>query len=113
MTSNTAEGPKPHGKASDDVFDNIGNKAEKLSSHETTANGVDSTHTTQPQEDQRIVDEIESLCMNCRENASSSEPRMCDDTNMFKIGHYETPPHSNPLLPRNHNHVLLLSTLQL
>ncbi|CAG8972533.1 hypothetical protein HYALB_00001225 [Hymenoscyphus albidus] len=65
MASNNTEEPKVDGKLLDDFFDSIGNKAEKLSNDTAVANGVDST---QPQEDQRIVDEIESLCMNCREN---------------------------------------------
>ena len=70
MSSNHAEDPKPDGKAFDDFFDSIGNKAQNLTTNGTdekpTANG-DGT-VAEPEEEQKVVDEIESLCMNCREN---------------------------------------------
>lgn len=71
---------KPDGAAFDDFFDSIGNKAEHLSSTNAkpaadspaTANGTNVTTVTSATEEEddepRIVDEIESLCMNCHEN---------------------------------------------
>jgi hypothetical protein len=43
------------GAAFDDHFESIGKKA---------------NHLTESEDDQRVVDEIESLCMNCREDVS-------------------------------------------
>lgn len=58
---------KPDGAVFDDYFESLGKKAQNLSSNEqkndSTANG-----TLESDEDQRVVDEIESLCMNCHEN---------------------------------------------
>lgn len=53
--------PKADGKAFDDFFDSIGNKAQKV---EEKKNGEEE------EDDQRVVDEIESLCMNCHANVS-------------------------------------------
>ncbi len=54
------------------LFDTIGQKAEQLASAPAT-NG---THEAQLEddEDQKVVEEIESLCMNCRENARTNPP---------------------------------------
>lgn len=70
--ASTQEEPKPDGAAFDDFFESIGKKAENLTIDEKNgksevATGVESTvDSDEPQ----IVDEIESLCMNCRENVS-------------------------------------------
>lgn len=75
---------KPDGAAFDDYFESLGKKAENLSVHdqlEKTA-APNSTSDVAPQladvnaaaengDDQRVVDEIESLCMNCHENVST------------------------------------------
>ncbi|KAF4630519.1 hypothetical protein G7Y89_g7619 [Cudoniella acicularis] len=79
MSSNIQEDPKPDGKAFDDFFESLGKKAENLTIHEKegkpVTNGVESTSaegtaTEKPEEeeDQKVVDEIESLCMNCHAN---------------------------------------------
>jgi hypothetical protein len=47
------------GAAFDDHFESIGKKANHLTTGETES-----------EDDQRVVDEIESLCMNCREDVS-------------------------------------------
>ena len=75
MTNPSQDDPKPDGAAFDDFFDSIGKKAEHLTISEQTEkeshgsmNEVAATATGKPEEeDQRVVDEIESLCMNCRE----------------------------------------------
>jgi zinc finger protein len=54
---------KPDGKAFDDFFDSIGNKAQQLDTKKD-ANGA----PTEEDDDQRVVEEIESLCMNCHAN---------------------------------------------
>lgn len=60
------ENPKPDGKAFDDFFDSIGSKAEQVDSSKVT----DATKAApvEEEEEQKVVDEIESLCMNCHAN---------------------------------------------
>lgn len=72
--SNPAEEPKPDGAAFDDFFESLGKKAENLTINEQNGSKEESSATngtvaTKPEEeeDQKVVDEIESLCMNCRE----------------------------------------------
>ena len=78
---------KPDGAAFDDFFENLGKKAEQLalsdkavkpSKSDDTVNGEESTtETTSATDDvdeQKVVDEIESLCMNCHENVSHKGP---------------------------------------
>jgi len=65
--SNIQEEPKPDGAAFDDFFESIGKKTQNLAINEqATSNG--SIPQLNEEEDQRVVDEIESLCMNCHEN---------------------------------------------
>lgn len=78
MASNPQEDPKPDGAAFDEFFDSIGKKAENLTINEDgkpATNGTDSTSleaVTEPEVDEpKIVDEIESLCMNCHANVCS------------------------------------------
>jgi zinc finger protein len=84
MATNSKEEPKPDGAAFDDFFDSIGKKAEHLTIDERNdkktpaTNGTTSLDTAlQDGEDEanepKIVDEIESLCMNCHENVWSSK----------------------------------------
>ncbi|RDW66104.1 hypothetical protein BP6252_09739 [Coleophoma cylindrospora] len=61
----STQDPKPDGAAFDDFFDSIGKKAENL----TTKDDKPAESTQEEgEDDQRVVDEIESLCMNCHEN---------------------------------------------
>jgi zinc finger protein len=67
MTNPSEEDFKPDGAAFDDYFESLGKKAEHLTINEqnVATNGA----PAQPaEEDQKVVDEIESLCMNCHEN---------------------------------------------
>lgn len=118
---------KPDGAAFDDFFESLGKKAEHLSVKEAapklndlpaTANATETrantSASTDDAEDQRVVDEIESLCMNCHENVGcrqSSSGR--DGAKCFDEGNHAAPTHSNTILPRDYSHVILLSTLQL
>jgi zinc finger protein len=79
MATNSQEDPKPDGAAFDDFFDSIGKKAENLTIDEQNGKKDPATNGTAPldiaakdaEEDEnepKIVDEIESLCMNCHEN---------------------------------------------
>jgi zinc finger protein len=53
-----------------ELFNPIGEKAEKIAAEK---NLDDATNANQPDgEDDRVVEEIESLCMNCQENVSGS-----------------------------------------
>ncbi|KAH8684399.1 ZPR1 zinc-finger domain-containing protein [Tricladium varicosporioides] len=74
MSTSTQEEPKLDGKAFDDFFSSIGKKAENLTIDDKTKNPVDNgaestaTNAPAPEEpEQKVVDEIESLCMNCHE----------------------------------------------
>ncbi|KAL3421484.1 Zinc finger protein ZPR1 [Phlyctema vagabunda] len=55
------------GAAFDDFFDSIGKKAELTNGPAHQEGGVEGETKIQ-EDDQRVVDEIESLCMNCHEN---------------------------------------------
>lgn len=61
------ENPKPDGKAFDDFFDSIGSKAEQVNSSKAT-DATKATPAVEEEEEQKVVDEIESLCMNCHAN---------------------------------------------
>jgi hypothetical protein len=118
---------KPDGAAFDDFFESLGKKAEHLSVKEavpslndfpTTTNGIETTAntggSTDDNEDQRVVDEIESLCMNCHENVGCYQSSSGQDgANYFDEGNHAAPTHSNTILPGDYSHVILLSTLQL
>ncbi|ESZ96723.1 putative Zinc finger protein ZPR1 [Sclerotinia borealis F-4128] len=57
----------PDGAVFDDYFESLGKKAQNLSTNDQK-NDVATDGTLESDEDQRVVDEIESLCMNCHEN---------------------------------------------
>jgi zinc finger protein len=74
---------KLDGAIFDDFFENLGKKAEQLTLNDkavkpaessATVNGEESTtgttSATDDVDEQKIVDEIESLCMNCYKNVS-------------------------------------------
>jgi zinc finger protein len=83
MTTNTQQDPKPDGAAFDDFFDSIGKKAENLTSNgqngesAPATNGAKSTNKPEDDGEPKIVDEIESLCMNCRENVCAPKLLQC------------------------------------
>lgn len=57
------ENDKADGAVFDDFFESLGKKAEGLSiTDDANAN------TEEDADEQKVVDEIESLCMNCHEN---------------------------------------------
>lgn len=64
--------PKPDGAAFDDIFERLGKRAEQLTSvdkaaePDTTNDGVAAANDDA--DDRKVVDEIESLCMNCHRN---------------------------------------------
>jgi zinc finger protein len=76
MATNSQEDPKPDGAAFDDFFDSIGKKAENLNLTDQTGKKDSATpnsdsktlESTTEDDEPKVVDEIESLCMNCREN---------------------------------------------
>lgn len=68
MDTSTTE-PKPDGAAFDTFFESIGKKTENLTAKEQ---GNENGAAGEPADnDGKVVDEIESLCMNCHENVSS------------------------------------------
>ena len=76
MATNSQDDPKPDGAAFDDFFDSIGKKAENLNITDQTGENNSATQdseskvleSTTEDDEPKVVDEIESLCMNCREN---------------------------------------------
>jgi zinc finger protein len=83
--SDIKEDDKPNGAAFDDFFESLGKKAENLTLKDSASKSKDSSAVIDGKElttgtaaiadnsdDQKIVDEIESLCMNCHENVSYS-----------------------------------------
>jgi hypothetical protein len=79
MTSNYQEDQKPDGAAFDDFFESLGKKAEHLTIEEQNGKKAAATIGTasldtatkdevEDENEPKIVDEIESLCMNCHEN---------------------------------------------
>jgi hypothetical protein len=76
MATNSQDDPKPDGAAFDDFFDSIGKKAENLNLIDQTGkkdfatqDSVSKTLESTTEDDEpKVVDEIESLCMNCRES---------------------------------------------
>ena len=52
-------------------FDSIGQKAEQLAP-KAEVNGTNGIPVEDGDDDERIVEEIESLCMNCHKNVCSS-----------------------------------------
>ncbi|KAG9245093.1 ZPR1 zinc-finger domain-containing protein [Calycina marina] len=67
MTDHTQEDIKPDGAAFDEFFESIGKKTQNLDIKDQ-APADESLPKLNDEEDQRVVDEIESLCMNCHEN---------------------------------------------
>jgi len=76
MVDHTQDEPKPDSAAFDDFFESLGKKAENLTINEQngaksatndTESKADET-TAEDDDEPKVVDEIESLCMNCREN---------------------------------------------
>lgn len=66
--------PKADGAAFDDFFESLGKKAENLTINEQNAEmkeGESNGALLTDDDDQRVVDEIESLCMNCHENVGT------------------------------------------
>jgi len=70
MANPNLERDKPDGAAFDDYFDSIGKKAENLSlrDHKPATNATVTTLPTAEVDEPKVVDEIESLCMNCHDN---------------------------------------------
>lgn len=78
MASNSQD-PKPDGAAFDDFFESLGKKAENLTIDERNGQKGPATNGITPSAEEggdenepKVVDEIESLCMNCHENVCFS-----------------------------------------
>lgn len=68
MATPPQDDPKPNGALFDDFFESIGKKAEQLTIDDKDKSGDQTAQVAD--DEQKVVDEIESLCMNCHENAS-------------------------------------------
>ena len=62
------EEPKTIGTTANEFFESIGNQADQL------APATNGEAQTAEDDDRRVVEEIESLCMNCHENVSRIQP---------------------------------------
>lgn len=112
MAENTEADVIAGGVAFDDYFESIGKKAAGLSLEEQNGQPKADVADTEDADEQKIVDEIESLCMNCHANVSLTPDLEIYATLTFCPGNHTTPLNTNPILPRDHHHVLLLPTLQ-
>lgn len=61
----------PSGASATEFFESIGQKASQLNG--ATTNGVNGD-AEQDDDEPKVVEEIESLCMNCHENVRRNEP---------------------------------------
>jgi hypothetical protein len=87
-----------HKSLAQDLFEDMGRKVAEASAQE----GDDDT---------KVVDVIESLCMNCHEDVCML---LCaKDKQLTMTGNYKTPTHQDPFLPRNRHYVLRMSALPL
>lgn len=111
--SNTTQDPKPDGAAFDDYFESLQKKADTLTTDASKASESGANGAADDDEEQRVVDEIESLCMNCHENVRFPIVPCSKSILTIYLGNHQTSPHQDPLLPRNYSHVLFLPTLQL
>jgi hypothetical protein len=110
MRNTSEEDPKPDGAAFDEYFESLGKKAERLTINEQNEK-LPNAKLEPANEDQRVVDEVESLCMNCHENVPCPQSQMVISANQM-IGNHTTTPYPNTFLPGDYHHVLLLLSLQ-
>jgi hypothetical protein len=94
-----------------ELFNPIGATVEKVAPT-AVSNGANDVARD---EDERVVEEVESLCMNCEENVGFWRyPRSENDLlTQDRLGHNATPPYQDPLFPRDHHHVLLMRQVRL
>ena len=108
--STNAQEPKADGAAFDDFFESIGKKAETLTTDSKNGEPQAESAAESASDEPQLVDEIESLCMNCRENVS-----VISFGSVLSLANFPgintTSPYPNSLLPRDYHHVLLLPTL--
>jgi hypothetical protein len=108
--STNAQEPKADGAAFDDFFESIGKKAETLTTDNKNGEPQAESAAEAVSDEPQLVDEIESLCMNCRENVSAISYRFT--LSLANFPGINTPsPYPNSFLPRDYHHVLLLPTL--
>jgi zinc finger protein len=82
MAQDSQTDSKPDGAVFDDFFESLGKKAEHLTVNEQNGKPISATTSPEGQitsvetptsdDEPKIVDEIESLCMNCHENVHST-----------------------------------------
>ena len=87
-----------HRSLAKDLFEDMGRKVAEASAQE----GDD---------DVKVVDSIESLCMNCHENVRPYQYSYLFI--LLCVGHHPSSSDQNPTLPRDCNHVLRLPPLPL
>ena len=85
-----AEPPKKDG----DLFESVGKKVESISlGHDSTLKDTKAATNTSTEaeenepDDVRVVDEIESLCMNCEENVLFSYQYTTSDLTIVRVQH--------------------------
>lgn len=88
-----------HQSLAKDLFEDMGRKVAEASAQGDNDEGS------------KVVDEIESLCMNCHENVGIAA--RCIYLANTSQGNYAPAPHPHTLLPRNCSHVLFMPALPL
>lgn len=76
MSSPSHEDPIPDSAAFDDFFESIGKKTQNLAINDQVTPSDGSLPKLDQEENQKVVDEIESLCMNCHENVTRLDSKL-------------------------------------
>lgn len=103
--------------SSNEFFETIGKKAGHLAPASNDTNGTNGTNGVHENkiDDEKVVEEIESLCMNCHENVSNIISCLRTLSLLFVIliandyiGHNTHASNGHSLLPRSYHHVVQL-----
>lgn len=71
-------------------------KSSSVSAFQAVGDQVQQLDSTTEEAEQRLVEEIESFCVNCEQNVRAS---MCSAFRLTCLGHNEAPSHQDSLLP--------------
>ena len=94
----------------DNLFPTIGAVAEQVDSSQDLGKGGDTAGASGNDDEERLVQEIESLCVKCEEQVTKYLPLCYILTweNKVVVGNYATALDVDPLFPRGHCGVLPL-----
>lgn len=102
-------------RSAQEVFEDMGKKVEGLSLRDQPLHGEGlPSQQENVEQEPKVVEEIESLCMNCHEQVGQgASVRSPLHANTWLSGHHTSALDSNPLLPRSCHHVIFVPSLPL